>query len=177
MNRALWDTPHIKLRMGHAVSKLRELRQVFDALDEHDDGEVGRDELLASLDLHHSHLMAYLKSCPAIATTADEAEGTVSPRHAQGHGGNRWRSSGTLTARPTELGAVIGLQASSAFDAIEAIDCDYIGWEEVSQNGHTLEADQMGPTCPFRVVSGKVDSMERLVKEGHDVGTSLSLSL
>lgn len=50
---------------------MRGLRQVFDTLDEQDDGEVVRDEFLASLELDHPQLMAVLKaSLAAIGTEA-----------------------------------------------------------------------------------------------------------
>lgn len=54
---------------------MRELRQVFDTLDEQDDGEVVRDELLASLDLDHPQLMAVLKASPAAMSTEAAAVG------------------------------------------------------------------------------------------------------
>lgn len=105
--------------------KLRELRHVFDALDEHDDGEVNRDELLASLDLDHPHLMGLLKASPAVSAEAGGEGGDRSgnPNAAKGHHSRRGSN--------RREDAVAGPATLSAFDAIEANDDEFVGWGEV----------------------------------------------
>lgn len=85
---------------------------MFNSLDEQNDGEVGRDELLASLDCDHPHVMALLKATPA-----------------NGNGGNEVVGGG---GRDTARGwGVVGPATLSVFDAIEANDDEFICWDEV----------------------------------------------
>lgn len=101
---------------------MRELRHVFDALDEHDDGEIARDELLASLDLDHPHLMTFLKAFPAAATMG-----------AGGGGGNGVENGARRRGRSAgEIETAVGPVTVSAFDAVEANDDEFISWEEAS---------------------------------------------
>lgn len=83
---------------------------MFDSLDEQGDGEVGRDELLASLDCDHPHVMALLRGTPANSNDR----------------GDVWGSEGGGAG-----GAGIGPAILSVFDALEANDDEFIGWDEV----------------------------------------------
>lgn len=101
---------------------------MFDALDEHDDGEIGREEFLASLDLDYPYLMAMLKASPA-ATSTDAGGGVW-------NGGGDGSAAGA-SGRTTRGGnggasnAGVGHATLSVFDAIEANDDELVGWEEV----------------------------------------------
>lgn len=83
---------------------------MFNSLDEQGDGEVGRDELLASLDCDHPHVMALLRGTPANGNERGNVLG--------GEGGGAG-------------GAGIGPATLSVFDALEANDGEFIGWDEV----------------------------------------------
>ena len=93
------------------IFKLRELRLVFDALDEHDDGEISRDELLAALDLDHPHLMAMLKASPAAIST-------------DGKGG-----------------MAADAATTSVLDVLVANDEEFVFWEEVRVSGRSDRRD------------------------------------
>ncbi|CAM9382632.1 unnamed protein product, partial [Laminaria digitata] len=126
---------------SRSVAKLRELRRVFDSLDEHGEGGIDRDELLSSLDLDHPHLMALLKESPA--ATIDTIEGVGAGAGARvgvgvGVGGASW-SATAVTGHSNhknrgggrqQRGAVIGPATLSAFDVIEASDDEFITWDE-----------------------------------------------
>lgn len=122
---------------------------MFDALDEYDDGQVSREEFLASLDLDHPHLMAFLKAT-ALAGAAIEAEGeaeaeTGGGAGAESTGDHHRRRSGAAGGRRSTGGrrgvatvaVAVGPEALSVFDAIEANDDDFISWDEVHTYTHT----------------------------------------
>jgi len=102
---------------------------VFDVLDEHDDGQVGRDEFLASLDLDHPHLMSLLKAT-ALTPPGEEGEGGVATT-SDHHDRHDRRSSSAAAARDGRGDGAVGPEALSVFDAIEANDEDFISWDEV----------------------------------------------
>lgn len=118
-------------------TKLRELRRVFDALDEHGDGGIGRDDLLSSLDLDHPHLMALLRDSPAAAAAIDAGGGGAAA--GTGAGGTSWSAvtgrnesrGGKQQQQQQQRGAAMGPAMLSAFDVIEASDDEYITWDEV----------------------------------------------
>ncbi|CAN0215034.1 unnamed protein product, partial [Ectocarpus sp. 12 AP-2014] len=134
---------------GRNAAKVRELRNVFDALDEYDDGQVSREEFLASLDLDHPHLMAFLKAI-TLAGAATDAEGEAEAeagggadaeytgehhRRRSGAAGGR-RSTGGRSGVAT-VAVAVGPEALSVFDAIEANDDDFISWDESNGRGAT----------------------------------------
>lgn len=107
---------------------------MFDALDEHDDGEVGREELLASLDLDHPHLMALIKASPAVSletgvlASRDGGKGMVSSRSrgaAIGYNYCGRKRRGVARSQ--------GSATSSVFDAIEVNDDEFVTWKEVQK--------------------------------------------
>lgn len=99
---------------------------MFDTLDEHDDGEIARDEFLASLDLDHPHLMAFLKASPATTATAGAGGGV-------GNGAEVGRRCGR---NAVGVETAVGPVTVSTFDAVEANDDEFIAWEEA--RGMTL---------------------------------------
>lgn len=99
--------------------QLRELRHVFNSLDEQNDGEVGRDELLASLDCDHPHVMALLKATPANSKGGNDVVGRGGSDTARAWGG-------------------VGPATLSVFDAIEAHGDEFICWDEVRWSDHIL---------------------------------------
>lgn len=120
------------------VVQLRELRHVFDTLDEHDDGQVCRDEFLACLDLDHPHLMALLKATALTPAGAGGGEGGAMSA------GDRRRSSLGVGDNADRRGFAAGLATAagvgpvtlSVFDAVEANDDEFICWDEVSFSRH-----------------------------------------
>lgn len=122
---------------------------MFDALDEYNEGQVSREEFLASLDLDHPHLMAFLKAT-ALAGAAAEVEGEAEAeaegeQGAESTGDHHRRRSGAAGGRRSTGGrrgvatvaAAVGPEALSVFDAIEANDDDFISWDEVRSHTHT----------------------------------------
>lgn len=87
---------------------MRELRRAFEHLDQHREGEVGRNELLASLDCGNPGLMAYLKTRHFQVNEAGAPDS-----------GEDGRSQGA----PVKL---------SLIDAIEASNEEFVAWREVS---------------------------------------------
>eukprot|EP00752_Nemacystus_decipiens_P016176 g14468.t2 len=115
------------------AEKLRELRQVFDGLDEHDDGQIGRDEFLACLDLDHPHLMALLKAValdPAAAEGGERGAMTAADRR-RFSGGARDNSDGSGVAVGSAAARGVGTVTLSVFDAIEANNDEFICWDEI----------------------------------------------
>lgn len=115
------------------LEKLRELRYAFDSLDEHDDGQVGRDEFLACLDLDHPHLMTLLKAtalAPAAAEGGDRGMMTAAAdrSHSSPHAAGNAERRGLLVG---SAAAGVGPATLSVFDAIEANDDEFVGWDEV----------------------------------------------
>ncbi|CAM9655225.1 unnamed protein product, partial [Discosporangium mesarthrocarpum] len=96
------------------ATKLRELRQAFDAADRDSNGKVSRQELLEALDLDYSHIMSFLKA----VSVSEGAEA----------GAGRRASGGVL-------GGVRGHPTLSVFDAIETNDDEFITWEEGKGKG------------------------------------------
>ena len=113
-------------------AKLRELRQVFDALDEHEDGQVGRDEFLACLDLDHPHLMALLKAAALAPAGAEGGErGTMTAADRRNCGGAEGDAGSRGVVVGSAVAAAVGPATLSVFDAIEANDDEFICWDEV----------------------------------------------
>lgn len=107
---------------------------MFDALDEHDDGQVGRDEFLACLDLDHPHLMTLLKAAapaPAAAEGGERGTMTAIDRRRSSSGGARGNADSRGGVTGSSSAAGIGPATLSVFDAIEANDDEFICWDEV----------------------------------------------
>lgn len=106
---------------------------MFDALDEHDDGQIGRDEFFACLDLDHPHLMALLKAtalAPAAAEGGERGMTTASDRrHSTACAVENADRRGGVAFRSAAGG--VGSAPLSVFDAIEANDDEFICWDEV----------------------------------------------
>ncbi len=114
---------------------------MFDVLDEHEDGQVVRDEFVASLDLDHPHLMALLKAT-ALATPGVDGEGGIAITTTADHHHRHKRCSSSAAAAAAAAAAgdrrgdgAVGPEALSVFDAIEANDDDFICWDEVRVGG------------------------------------------
>lgn len=106
---------------------------MFDALDEHDDGQVGRDEFLACLDLDHPHLMALLRAAalaPAVAEGGERGTATADRRRSSAGVGESSDGRGIVAGLPSAA-AGVGPVTLSVFDAIEANDDEFICWDEV----------------------------------------------
>lgn len=141
---------------------------MFDALDEHDDGQVVRDEFLASLDLDHPHLMALLKATALATTTTTTGAGAGAGAAVEGAVGtgaetdhlrrdHRHSASTAKSRKSRNRRGIAGTTAEafdpdttlSAFDAIEANVSDFISWGEVSthtcSDGDATHICRQGP--------------------------------
>lgn len=113
------------------VGQVRELRQVFDSLEDHGNGEVSREELLEILYSEHPYLLEVLKASPTVGTSSlvDNAQNWV--RETEGRRNAKSRK-GDEKCRDGQ-GAVRS-EMISVFDEIEANDDEFIRWDEVRKS-------------------------------------------